>query len=570
MVGPAIATRLSLPGWLPTGILLASFSCLLAAGCARRPQTSLPPASETQRPLRILHWSDVRHFDPARISWLVDIRVANALFEGLLSYEPTEGRLAEGVAHLPPEISQDQRIYTFHLRSEAKWSDGSPVTAADFVWSWQRVLQPAVAADYVQHFFLIQNAEAYWLGLQGRGPAVDFEQVGIRALDAHRLEVRLRASCAYWLDLMAFVAFFPVHRPSVQPFARKLPTGLLDYDSGWALPGQLVGNGPFVLAAHQRNRRIRLQRNLHYWDREHVPSEVLEIIPVEEANAAFRIYESRQAEIMTFSPPQLIRADLLQQMGVQRQDVHSVGVFGTHFFRFNTRKPPLDDPRVRRALCRAVDRDKIARQVLRGGQRATAFLVPAGTGDYVSPQGLGFDPAAAREQLADAGYTDGAALGEIEILYNIQDEQELIASAIKQMWEQNLGVRSVLVTQERLVFTDSLRSLNYQVARGGWFGDYFDPMTFLELFTSDNGNNDTGFAHPRYDQLIAKARDEPDSGKRNQYLHQAETILVQQQCPILCLWNYAEMQLYDPQRVAGYYLNPRLRNPFKYVGWNRP
>ena len=321
---------------------------------------------------------EVNSLDPHVISWKHDIRIANALFEGLMAFEvvPPAGDdrigrlgLTHGVAERV-DVSDDRLTYTFHLRPDARWSNGEAVTAEQFRWSFQRVLTPLTAADYVALMFVMDGARAYYEALAA-GRTASFDDVGVRVIDGRTLEVRLAAPCPYFLELTAFPTFFPVYPPSLAAHRKTDGAvgpqgGIADYDaSGWTRPGELVSNGPFVLESHWYRRQIVLGRNEHYWDRAHVACGRIVALAIDDNNAALNAYESGICDMITSLPLAAARALTAQTGEPRRGDYIRSTSFGTYFYRFNCqptaagRANPFADPRVRRAFAMAVDKADI-------------------------------------------------------------------------------------------------------------------------------------------------------------------------------------------------------------------
>lgn len=587
----AVAARFNLrnglPGWFglfrAAGILgLLALSCL--AGCGKQGQAD---DSNKVRPLRVLNQSEVQTLDPARISWMVDIRVADLLFDGLTQYDPETLQPIPCIAQRW-EASDGGKTYTFHLRKDARWSNGDPVTAEDFVYSWRRVLEPATAADYVYLLFVVRNAQRYSEGLAcAAEPAkeqaklkakgqfaepISFEEVGIHAIDAYTLRVDLVAAVPYFLDLTSFITFKPVHKPTIEKFAIRESGKVIDTDTAWYRePGNLVCNGPYALQQWAQRQYMRFSKRADYWNAGATPSEQIEILPVDSPSTAFKMYDAGEADIMPFSPPRRLAEQLIElNRKGQRKDVHTTLMFGTYFYRLNTRRKPFDDPRVRIAFARAIDRDLLTRRLLWMGETPATSLVPPGTRDYVSPRMPSFDPQAARKLLAEAGYPGGKGLPAVEIMFNKEASHQTIAEAVKDMWQQNLGVQVDLQSIDRGSLRRKVQTLDYYASRAGWYGDYNDPITFLDLFTTapegGGGNNDTGFSDADYDDLIGKAKVESDPQKRNALLHRAEEILIVEQMPVAPLYYYADMYLFDGDRVRGFYPNKMGTNPLRWVG----
>ncbi len=564
------------------GVVLGCGASL--AGCTRQEPAA---QSERARPLRVLNWSEVQTLDPARISWMTDIRVADLLFDGLTQYDP---KTLENIPCIAErwQIGDGGRTYTFHLRRDARWSNGDPVTAHDFAWSWKRILDPDTAADYVYLMFVIRNAQRYNEGLacSAESPArqgelkakgkfaepIPFDEVGVKAIDDHTLRVELVAALPYFLDLTSFITFKPVHPRTIEKFTIREAGRVVDFDTDWySKPESLVCNGPYRLESWVQRQYARFHKRPDYYDAARVPSEYIEILPVEDRSTAFKMYDAGEADLMPFSPPRRLAERLIEisKQG-RRDDVHLSMSFGTYFYRFNTKRKPFDDRRVRIAFARAVDRDLITRRLCWLGERPAASLVPPGTRDYVSPQVPSFDPKVARKLLTEAGYPAGEGLPVIEIMFNKdQSTHQAVAESIKDMWQRFLGAQVELLSIDRGTLRQKVQSLDYSVSRGGWYGDYNDPITFLDMFMTapegGGGNNDTGFSDLEYDSLITQATRESDPKRRDALLHRAEQILVVEQMPILPLYYYAEMYLFRPD-VKGFYPNRMGINPLRWTG----
>ena len=508
-----------------------------------------------------------RTLDPALVSWTDEFRIGRALFEGLTRLNDQHFRPEPGVAERW-DVSADGQTYVFHLRPEARWSNNDPVRAGDFVFAWRRVLNPAVASEYFYQLYPIKNAKRYYESHGDDDPSNDlpFEAVGVRAVDERTLRVELAYPCPYFLNLAAFLTLAPVHRPTLERWAYRdgqvLPTKHL-----WTRPGNIVCNGAFVIEQWQFKRRIRLRKNPHYWDAGNIHLQTIAALPIEDVNTALLAYETGAVDMISTASPMAARALYALKQAGGRDDFHTCRYFATYFYRFNCKRPPLDDVRVRQALSLTIDREGICNRILGFGQQPAFCYVPAGsvtgmvqhdaTGKahrYRPASGLGQDMtpservALARRRLAEAGFPNGRGLRPLELLYNRMESHHLIAQALANRWHDELGIQVDLTQLERNVFSPRVESLDYDIARGGWIGDYMDPMTFLDMYVTDGGHNQTGFAHPQYDRLIQAATQEPHPGKRFDVLHQAETLLVGEQLPIAPIYEY----------VAYFLLNPRI------------
>ncbi len=515
--------------------VMAGAAILLLAGCG--------PATR-QADLVVLNGPEPESLDPAIITGQPEMRIVLSLFEGLTARDP-DGKIVPGVAERW-EVSRDGKRYRFHLRADARWSNGERVTAQDFVASWRRTLAPETASEYAYQLFYVRGAEAF-----NAGREKDFARVGVVARDARTLEVELANPTPFFLDLCAFPTLMPVHLPSVER----------DGDD-WIKPGRLVSNGAFLLAEWRVNHRIRLRANPHYWDRAHVALRTVDLLPSSQANTAFSLYHSGEADLILDKG--LIPSMLLGAVK-GRKDFHSAPFLGTSFYRFNVTRRPFDDARVRRAFAMAVDKRRLVEKVTRAGETIADSLVPPGLSGYVSPKGLGYDPAAARALLTAAGYPGGRGFPRVTLLFNTSEQNTAVATEIQDMLAKELGVHVQLLQQEWKVYLNSMSALDYDFCRASWVGDYADPNTFLDMFVTGGGNNRTGWSHQGYDALIRAAAREADPEKRMRIFQQAETILCREELPILPLHYFVGVQFYDPDRITGFRANVLDEHPLKYV-----
>lgn len=514
--------------------LLASI-CIFSAGCGSKSKRA---------DLVIVNGAEPETLDPAIITGQPEGRIVNALFEGLTTFD-RQGRAIPGVAE-SWTISPDGRIYVFKLRPDAKWSDGEPVTARDFVASWRRTLTPETAASYNYQLFYVKNAKAF-----ADGKLKNFDEVGVRALDDRTLEVTLENPTPFFLDLCA--------TPPLQPVPLRV---VEKYGDDWIKPGRIVGNGAYVLEDWRINDHIRLRRNPRYWDRANVAIGAVDVLPISKGNVAYNFYASGEADLALdkgLVPPALL--DELKN----RPDFHSGAFLASNFLRFNCSKGPFTDPRVRRAFSMAVDRGRIVKKITRAGEDAASTLVPPGVAGYVAPEGIPYDPEGARRLLAEAGYPGGRGMPLIRYLYNEAELNEAIAVELQSMWSEELGVQVSLARQEWKVYLNSMNTLDYDIARSSWVGDYPDPNTFLDMFLTGGGNNRTGWSSAAYDALIADAAREADVAKRFAILAQAEEMLVAKEAVICPIYFYVGIQLYDGRKVSGVESNLIDEHPIRLM-----
>lgn len=486
--------------------------------------------------------------DPHLATGTTDYNVLSALFEGLVGQHPEDLSPVPGVAtHW--EQSADGLNYVFHLRRDARWSNGDPVTAGDFIRSWQRVLTPSLAADYANLLYVLSGAEAFHKGVTD-----DFQSVGVQALDDHTLSVDLEYPAPYFLSLLQHWMWFPVHVPSIEaigsPYARTTP---------WARPGTMVTNGPFVLESWRNRERIVVTKNPLYWDAETVRLNAIHFHPFEGVDTEERAFRSGQIHLTDALPISKIDAYRENTPELLRIDPY----LGTYFFRLNIRLPFLADRRVRAALSLALDRETIVAQVLRDSQIPAATLTPPGTNGYQPPSGLEFDLAVARALLAEAGFPDGRGAPAIELLFNTSENHRLVAEALQAMWREHLGLEITLHNMENKTVLESRRVGAFEMLRSVWIADYADPASFLDVFRSDSGNNYTGWANPDYDRLLFEADRTTDPAARLDLLRQAESLLLND-APIIPLYTFTHVFAIDPA-VRGWHPTLLDHHPYKHV-----
>jgi oligopeptide transport system substrate-binding protein len=528
--------------------LAACLLILSGAGCRR----ALDRAD-----LVFINGAEPELLDPVAATAQATGRVLYALFEGLTAFDQF-GKAQPGVAERW-EISPDGRTYVFHLREEAVWSNGDPLTAHDFVYAWQRVLLPETAAEYAYQLHYIRNARDF-----NEGKLADFSQVGVKARSDYVLEVALENPTPFFLDLCAFVTLLPVHKPTVESHP--------DWSTNAA---HHIGNGAFTLAEWRLFDRVRLEKNPRYWNRDAVQLASIDVLPAQRPMTAFNFYASGVADLMMDKG--LAPTSLLGELK-QRRDFHSAPFLGNYFIRFNCRHKVFQDPRVRRAFSLAIDKRTLTEKITRAGEVPAWSFVPPGAGDNYQPpepadparkQGLP-DIETARRLLAEAGYPDGQGFPIVSYLYRADSDLDKdIAVELQAMFKTALGIHMTLKQQEWTVYLNSLTKLEYDLCRSSWVGDYNDPNTFLDMFVTGGGNNRTGWSDAEYDGLIAAAARELDSAKRYAIFQQAERILVTNQAPICPLYYYVGIQFYDPDRLGGIEPNLLDEHPLKAIHWKK-
>jgi oligopeptide transport system substrate-binding protein len=504
----------------------------------------------------ILHYgngTEPQGLDPHVVTGVPENKLIRAMFEGLAVKNPYTLEPEPGVAE-SWSFSEDRRVITFHLREDALWSNGDQMTAQDYVWSWRRALDPAMGNLYAYMLFPVVNAEAY-----ATGKINDPDMIGVKALDPLTLQVTLIESTPYFIQLMDHYSTFAVHRATIEKFGKAT-----DRFTRWTRAKNIVSNGPFKLKEWQLNRRIVVEKSQTYWDADKVRLNGVVFYPTENSVSEERMFRVNQLHYTGTVPLDKIK-------GYQEQDNSpfvQAPYLGTYYFLLNTTRAPVDDPRVRRALSMAIDRDTLTATVLKGGNFPAYSITPPGTLGYQPPKLFDYDVDQARRLLAEAGYPNGEGWPGIEITYNTSENHRKIAVALQQMWKDALNIDITIANQEWKVYLDSVTQMDFQIARRGWIGDYVDPNNFLDLFLTDGGNNNTGFADPRYDEMImelapkAKTREE-----RYAIFHAAETLLMEQM-PIIPVFTYTSKHLIH-KSVRG--MPPNLMDSLnlKYV-WLEP
>jgi oligopeptide transport system substrate-binding protein len=515
-------------------------------GCSRR-ETRVEIGDREQILLKG-NGGEPAELDPHIVTGVTEYHILMALLEGLVSEDPHDLHPVPGVAERW-DVSPDGKVYTFHLRTNARWSNGKPVTARDFWESYKRILTPSLASEYSYMHYVVKNARAY-----NEGRITDFNEVGYKVLDDHTFQVTLENPTPYFLSLLLHHSWFPVHLPTVARYGNPYERG-----NKWTRAGRFVGNGAFVLTKWRVNDVIVVKKSPTYWDRDRVRLNEIRFYPIENDETEERAFRAGQLHITETLP--LTKLDFYRQHYPDL--LHIEPYLGTYFYRFNVTRPPFTDKRVRRALALAIDRESLVTNVLRGGQLPAYCLTPPGTAGYTCRTHLRENVAEAKRLMAEAGYPDGKNFPYVELLYNTAEGHRIIAETIQQMWKKNLGIEVRLVNQEWKVYLDSERTLNYQVDRASWIGDYVDPNTFLDMFVTGGGNNRTGWSNHEYDRLIAEAARTPDEARRFEVFQRAEAILLDE-LPIMPIYFYTHVYARRPE-VKGWYPTILDNHPYKYV-----
>lgn len=546
------ARRAPARAWLAAGC--AALLAAVPAWCADAAVTTaelpswraqlLPPADGAWRRVpqefTFNNESEPKTLDPALMTGVLESRLALALFEGLVTYDPRTLAPRPGLA-TAWDISPDLLTYTFHLRPQACFSDGSPIDSGVVRRSWLRALDPATAAEYAYQLFPVAGAEAFHAK-----PGLDPALVQVDASDPRTLVVHLAHPCPYFLDLCAFPTLAPV------PLER-----IARWGAAWTEPEHIACSGPFLLTQWLPDEQLVMEANPRYWDAGHVTLRRLTALPYSSSETAYKKYLSGGLD-WTPGAPVTKMNELLRN-----PDYYITPYLGVYYYRFNCTRPPFDDVRVRQAFDLAIDRTIITEHVTRGGQLPATWFCPDCAGYHHVP-GLTPDPDRARALLAAAGYGPGRPFPTVELLTNNAELHLQVAESVVQQWRDVLGVQVSLQKCEWKVYLDRIDRLDYQIARASWIGDYGDPNTFFDLWLTDGGNNHTGWSCPAYDQALLASQREADPVRRLAEFARCEHLLVEDQLPIMPLYIYVNQGLLSAH-VHGWYENVRDIHPWQYV-----
>lgn len=482
----------------------------MVAGCG-----TTGKQANNEKIIRHNHGQEPETIDPALNTTVGGGTIILATFEGLTKLDEKDNPVA-GVAE-NWDISPDKTKYTFYLRKDAKWSDGQPVTAKDFAYAWKRALEPDTAAEYAYQLYYIKNAEEY---NDKENKTVKFEDVGIKVIDDHTIEVELEAPTPFFLKLTAFPTLAPVRQDIIEQYGEK-----------WALsPESYIGNGPFKLVEWKSKDMMKFVKNENYWNKDIVKIDGFIETFIAEASTMLASFEAGELDVIDSVP-----LDEIETLKKESKEFQMIPQLGTYYYCFNVKKAPFDNIKVRQAFALALDKEDIVDKVRKSGIAATAFVppgVPDVDGQEFRTVGGAFQPTKAQPEeakrlLAEAGFENGKGLPEITFMYNTDEGHKKIAEAALEMWKQNLGIENIqLANQEWAVFTKTRQEGNFQIARHGWIGDYNDPMTFIDLFTTGNGNNDAQWSNKEFDQLIKDARVATTEEERMEILHKAEKLFM--------------------------------------------
>jgi len=486
--------------------------------------------------------SEPQGIDPHIVTGVPEHHILISLCEGLTIPNPNP-KGSDGYIPGTAEswsISDDGKEYIFKLNKNAKWSNGDPVTADDFVWSWKRILTASLGSQYPDMLYYLVGAYEYH-----NGQIDNFDEVGVKAIDTHTLKVNLKNPTPFFIGLLSHYSTWPVHKETV------LKHGDIDDRNGeWTRPGNFVCNGPFQLKTWELNNKIVVEKNPHYYDASMVRLNEIHYYPVSNVMTEDRMFRAGQLHLTSSMPTQKCPIYIEEKNPNLKIDPY----MGTYFYRINTENETLSDVRVRKALAYSIDRQLLVDKVTQCGQIPAYSFTPPGSNGYQPSTEIPYDPVLAKQLLAEAGYSSDNPFPKLEILFNTNEGHRKVALAIQQMWQNELGIEVELVNQDWKVYLSREMVGDFQISRAGWIGDYEDPNTFLDLMRPNRGNNKTGWENMEFDALVEEANTINDQEKRYELLNEAEKILIDNM-PIIPLYTYVRVYQLSPD-VKGF--NPHI------------
>lgn len=515
---------------------LLALSSLVLVSCGGGAQTADKPD------FIVNNGTEPQSLDPSHIQGVPEHRIYMALFEGLVGYDPVTSRAVPGVAESWTQ-SPDGLTLTFNLRKDAKWSNGDPVVAQDFVDGWLRTLDPATGSEYAYMIgMVVKGADEF---NSGKGAK---EDVAIKAVDDHTFQCELKGPMPYAIDMMAHYSFSPLPMKTIEK-----------YGDAWTKPENFVGNGPYVLKEWKPQQYVFVVKNTKYWDAKTAKLRSIKFLPLDDLKTSYSMYKNGEIDWDTGVPN-----DMLDEIKL-RKDYQVAPQVSTYYYVFNNSRKPLNDVRVRKALAMSVDKQGLVDKITRAGQIAADAIVPAMDG-YTPAKGNPYNVDEAKKLLAEAGFPDGKNFPKLTILYNTNDNHKKIAEYVQEQWKQNLGIDVALQNQEWKTFLDTRsNSHDFDISRAGWVGDYLDPNTFLDMFIKGSGNNDGLYDNPKYDELIHQAAGMPAGPERFAVMEQAEDIFITQDQGIMPFYYYVSQNLIDTNKWAGWTANPLDVHSWKYI-----
>ncbi len=544
MICPSRPTQ---QGYLTRPTLFGLLIILILSGCER--ETKVEVATR-EKILLLGNGAEPKALDPHLVSSVGDSNILRAMFEGLVTNHPSSDVIHEpGVAERW-EPNDDYSEWRFFLRDDAKWSNGEPVTAHDFVYSYNRILHPDMAAPYASMLYFLKNAKSF-----NEGKIESFEEVGVKAVSDHELVCTLESPTPFFPDVVKHTTWLPVHGPTIEKFGK-----MTDIFTDWQKPGNSVSNGAFYLTDWKINAFVKVRPNPHYWDAKTVKLKGIVFHPIDNTFTEEKAFRNGLLHTTYILPNNLI--PIYRERDDPTLQIHPYN--GVYFYRCNTERTPTDNVDFRRALAYAINRETIVKFITKGGQEPAYGFTPPTKGGYVPPDIIEHNPERAREFLKKAGYASGADVPEFTVIFNTDDAHKSIAVAIQDMWKKTLGIENVKIeNQEWKVYLQTVDDQRYDVSRLAWIGDYIDPTTFLGMWRTGDSNNRTGWSSEEYDRLYRESFFATSQEERFEILRDAESILLDE-VPMLPIYWYTRVYLLHPD-VRNW--NPQLldNKPYKHV-----
>lgn len=496
--------------------------------------------------------AEPKGLDPHTVSGVPEANILRALFEGLIADDPASDTGCPGGAALEVTPDATSTVWTAKLRPDGKWSDGAPVTAQDFAFSYERILTPEFGAKYAEMLYFLKGAEDF-----NKGITTDFSSVGVKVIDDETLRLTLRGPTPYFREVLKHYTWTAVPRHVILKFGTISQRG-----NPWTRAENIVGNGPYKMKSWRRTDHIEVERNPYYWNAKNVTLNGVRFLPITNLYTEGRMFRDGQLHVTYSATPEIV--DLMKKE--HPEELRQEPYVGSMFYRFNTTRKPLGDRRVRQALSYAVNRKILCDKVLRGYTQAYAMTPPMG--DYQPPHIARYDPEKARQLLAEAGYPggkdpSGKDFPRLKVLLASKETAATLTQAVQAMFRENLGIEVEIDNKEWSAYLVAMQELNYDIALGGWIGDYLDPLTFLEMWSPGNGNNNTGWENQDFVNRLQQSFREIDATRRFEELRQAETILVED-APILPIAWYARNYLIHPS-VEGWHPLLLANNPYQFI-----
>jgi oligopeptide transport system substrate-binding protein len=505
---------------------------------------------DESHPVTLNLGTEPRTLDPALATDEISVDIAENIFVALTRVDEATSRIVPYLAD-GWDVSEGGTVYTFHLRQDATWTDGTPVTAHDIEYGVKRTLDPETASEAAYTLYLIDGAAPYNMG-ETDDPAT----VGVTALDDWTLEVKLAEPAAYFPAIAAMWVMMPQPSQAIE-----------EYGDAWTEPENIVTSGPYLLADWDHGTSITLKKNPDFFNAENVQIDEIDLPMIEDESTAMAMYEAGDLDALYLTRVPAEDIDRVKSDPELSQEFTVYPELSTYWYGFNMDKPPFDNALVRKAFAASIDREALVDEVTKGAELPTTVFTAPGDFGAVGPGngvGIYYDPEQAAAWLAEAGYPNGEGLPEITLWYDSMDLNEKVAQAVQAMWKRNLGVDVKLASQEFASYIDMLVADPPQIFRLGWGSDYADANNWLnDVFNSQSGNNFTHFANARFDELVTTAATDQDPEERIEMYHEAEKILVEDEVALIPLYHSTDPQLTKPYLI-------RTKAPFggqQFFNW---